>query len=598
MFKVIQKIFKLLTSDQRKKFFYLQIYVLLMSIAEIIGLSSIIPFMKLVGDINQIKSDTIIFKIYQFSGINSEIGFLILMGLFVLTLLFISSFTSIFTLWKLSMFANKTGTEISDRLYNYYINKNWLFYSSTSIANLTKKISVESSRLTSGILIPLIQINARVSIMFFITIILFFYNAEIALVGSIIFGFAYAILYKFVKSKLQKNGRIISEVNESRFRLINEVFGGIKELKILGREFEFLKLFKKSSSQLAFSQGINTVIASVPRYFIEFIAYGSIISLLLYLISSFQGEISKILPLITFFALAGFKLLPSFQIVYSSTARIKGNIAAFESIEQDLIDSKKEINSDSNLNKFSIFPKDKITLENVTFIYPQKKIPVIKELSITIPSKKIIGVVGKSGSGKSTLIDILLGLIKPDIGKLKVDNEIIDEKNVRSWQNSLGYVGQDIFITEGTVAENIALGVPKKFIDYDRVKDAIKKSFLDEVILDLKEDINSAIGERGIQLSGGQRQRLGIARALYHDAKVLFFDEATSSLDGITEKIIMQSIHSMDTKKTIIIVAHRLMTVKKCDKILFLDKGRLVDHGTYEELLLRNVSFHEMSNSV
>lgn len=567
-----------------------------MSITEIISLTSVIPFMKLVGDLSQIsKSDTIISKIYYLTGINSEIGFLFLMGLLILLILLISSFLSVFTLWKLAMFANKIGTEISDRLYNYYLFQEWLFFSSTTNAKITKKISIESERLTQGILMPLIHINARISLILFITITLFFYNPAISLVGVIIFGVAYLLLFKLAKSKLQHNGRVISEVNEKRFRLINEGFGGIKELKILGREFNFLKLFKISSIQLAYSKGLNTVIASVPRYFIEFIAYSSIVSLLMYLIVNYEGEIKEILPALTFFAFAGFKLLPSFQLVYSSSARIKGEIAAFESIEQDLFNSKNSKYDNLKLDNPPIFPKNEIAFENITFNYPKKTKPAIKQLSITIPANKIIGIAGRSGSGKSTLIDILLGLIKPDIGKLKVDDKNINEKNVRSWQNSLGYVGQEIFITQGTVAENIALGVPKELINFDRIKKVIKLSQLDEVILELKKDVNSLIGERGLKLSGGQRQRIGIARALYKDAKVLIFDEATSSLDGITEKIIMDSINSLGGEKTIIIVAHRLNTIKKCDKIFFLNKGSLVDQGTYEELLSKNIDFHQMS---
>ena len=213
-----------------------------------------------------------------------------------------------------------------------------------------------------------------------------------------------------------------------------------------------------------------------------------------------------------------------------------------------------------------------------------------------IPVNSVIGIVGPSGSGKSTLIDILLCLIKPQQGQLKIDNIIINDQNSRSWQNTIGFVAQNIFLSEGTIAENIAFGIPKNEIDFDQVYKALTLAHLNDLIESLEKGVHTKVGERGIQLSGGQRQRIGIARALYHKAEVLVFDEATSSLDGITEKMIMEAIHEFSGKKSIILIAHRLKTVQKCDKIFFIDKGKVVDNGTYEELIEKNEHFRNMAN--
>ena len=302
-----------------------------------------------------------------------------------------------------------------------------------------------------------------------------------------------------------------------------------------------------------------------------------------------------VLPILSVYALATFKLLPAFQLIYANSAVIKGNMAAFESIRQDLINSsnlKFEISQTEqsylNLNK-------KIELENVTFTYPNKDKPTLKQLNMVIPVNSIIGLVGPSGSGKSTLIDIILGLIKPEQGLLKIDNKTINNNNRRSWQNTIGFVAQSIFCPEGSIAENVAFGIPQEQIDLEQVQNALKLAHLTDLIQNLEQDIHTKVGERGVQLSGGQRQRIGIARALYHKAQVLIFDEATSSLDGITEKMIMDAIHDFGGKKTIIMIAHRIKTVQKCDQIFFIDKGRVVDKGTYHELIEKNEHFKNLA---
>ena len=221
--------------------------------------------------------------------------------------------------------------------------------------------------------------------------------------------------------------------------------------------------------------------------------------------------------------------------------------------------------------------------------------PTLNQLSMTIPANSVIGVVGPSGAGKSTLIDIFLGLIEPQEGQLIVDHTIINGQNRRSWQNSIGFVAQSIFLSEGTIAENIAFGISHDQIDLEQVQKVIKLAYLDEFIQTLNDGVNTRVGERGVQLSGGQRQRIGIARALYHKAEVIVFDEATSSLDGVTEKMIMDAIHDFSGKKTIILIAHRLKTVQKCDKIFFINNGKVADQGTYQELLENNEHFKKMA---
>ena len=570
--------------------------VIMMSFSEIIAVASIIPFMALVGDMSLLQQNAYLSQLYRVSGAASESNFVLLLGVCILIMLFISTIISMFTTWRLSIFATKIGTEISDRLYSYYLNRGWLFHVYGSSAQLTKKISYDTTRITNGVLVPLLQMNARISLALFMSLTIFIYDPKVAMVGLTIFALAYFILYKNVKSRLQRNDKLISQVNEERFRLMNEGFGGIKDVLLLGKAYEYIKLFKKTGSTLAYSQGTNAALATVPRYFMEFVAFGLMIILVIYLIAVHDNNIGMILPILSVYALAGFKLLPAFQQIYASTATIRGNIAAFESIQQDLNNSLQKKLVDKKIDQNYLLPRKKISLNKITFSYPSKTELIFNNLDISIPANSIIGLVGKSGSGKSTLIDILLGLIKPLKGELKVDNTVVNDNNLRSWQNTIGFVPQSIFLSEGTIAENVAFGIPQEEINLEQVKQALQLAHLSELLKNLEKGMHTKVGERGVQLSGGQRQRIGIARALYHEAKVLIFDEATSSLDGITEKMIMNAIHNFKGQKTIIMIAHRLKTIQQCDKILLMEKGEVIDQGTYKELIETNDYFKKMAH--
>ena len=595
MFKLIKNLFNLLSKNQRKRFYVLQFLVIVMSVFEILGVASIIPFMALVGDMSQLEQNTFFAEVYRQSGVASESQFVFYLGLCVLGLLFVSMIISIFTTWGLSMFANKIGTEIADRLYTYYLQKDWLFHASGSSAQLTKKIATETMRVTGAVLVPLMQMNSKVVLSLLMSLSIFFYDPKVALIGLSIFAISYFFLFKGVRNRLNKNGIAISEVNEERFRLMNEGFGGIKDLLLMGRDNDFINRFNRSGKTLAYSQGTNAALAQAPRYFVELLAFGSMIVLILYLISSHNGNLGMILPILSVYAIGIIKLLPAFQQIYSSIAIIKANIPAFESIQQDLYDSLHEESKSQKIEQNHLNPKHSISLENITFTYPNKEVPALNKLDMLIPSNGVIGIVGPSGSGKSTLIDILLCLIEPDNGHLKIDDEIINRQNRRSWQNTIGFVAQTIFLSEGTIAENVAFGIPEKQINLNQVQKVLKLAHLSDFISTLDQGIHTKVGERGVQLSGGQRQRIGIARALYHNAEVLVFDEATSSLDGITEKMIMEAIHNFSGKKSIILIAHRLKTVKKCDKIFFIDNGRVADQGTYQELVKNNKHFKDMA---
>ena len=599
MIKKFQHLLNLLTSSQRKKFYLLQVLLVFMSFFEVIGIASIIPFMTLVGDMSVLQQDGAIAKLYHISGFTSEISFVFLLGVGVLFLLLFASLASMFSIWKLSMFAFEAGAEISNKLYHHYLSQNWLFHTSVTSAEMSKKITVETGRITGGVLLPFMQMNARFVFVLFVTVAIIIYEPIISLLGFLIFLILYLTIYRFVKNRLNYNGMVITQLNQQRFRLMHDAFGGVKDLLLLGKGNYFIKHFFNVSKEIAVKQGNNVTMGAVPRYIVEIFAFGLIMILLLTLFVIKDGNLGLILPILSVYALAGFKLLPSFQQIYLSITNIRANISAFDEIFEDLKNYNEHSESRNLLKKNTqniIQLNKNLSLENISFFYPNKKELVLDNINMKVPFNSVVGVVGRSGSGKSTLIDVILGLIEPQYGKLKIDGNIIsDSKKNRAWQNNIGYVSQNIFLSEQTIAENIAFGVQKDEIDYKRLNEVINYADLTEFIKNLENKIDTKVGERGVKLSGGQKQRIGIARALYNEKNIIIFDEATSSLDGFTEKKIMDSIYGLKSQKTIILIAHRLKTVERCDLIFFMDKGKIIDKGSYHELIEKNEYFRSLT---
>ena len=596
MFIKLIKLFYLMNPEQRRKFAFLQILVIVMAIFELIGIASIGPFMVLVSDFSVLEGDNFIARIYSVSGLTNHYDFTFLIGILVLLLLLIGSFISMYTTWVLSIFGQEAGVKIGNRLFEFYLNKPWLYHTSVSSSTLTKQISVEANRITTGVITPLMQLNSKIITAIFISIALLFYNPLITISALIIFTLSYYIIYRIVRYRLSINGDMVSQSSKERFKLMAEGFGGVRDILLSRCQNNYVNIFVRSGDKYSHHHGETIALAHVPRYIMEFVVFGSLIIFLLYLLNKYNGEFGMILPVLSIYTLASFKIIPALQQIYASIVLIRGNISSFDSIKQDLEESFDMANNSISKNNKSLLIRDSIELNGIQFTYPGKNIPAIEGLNIKIPVNKIIGISGSSGSGKSTIIDILIGLIQPDKGEILIDGTPLLSENIGNWQDKIGFVAQSIFLSDASIMENIAFGLSKNDIDISKVHRAIELSHLSKVIAELPKGVETMVGERGVQLSGGQRQRIGIARALYHDPEILIFDEATSALDGTTEKTIMDAIHDFSGLKTIIMIAHRLTTLKKCDLIYFIDQGRVVDSGNFENLINNNSEFKKMAN--
>ena len=568
-----------------------------MAMLEVIGIASILPFMSVVLDPSIIESNQYLFRVFESLDYSSQETFLFHLGILVLVLLALSNATSAGMYWAITYFSKMQGHRLSMRLLRHYLNSEYSFFLDRNTSDLGKNILAEIDRIVKGVVLQALQAISKSIVAIVVLCLLVFVNPMVALSTLAVIGGAYLIFSVLTNSYLDKIGLKQSLATFDRFRTVEESMLGIKEIKLHALEKIFINRFRQPSIDNARYSAQGLVIAILPRYLLETLSFGGIILLVLYLLQRDMAG-SEVVPILSLYALAGYRLLPAIQNVYSARSMIKYNYPAFRIILDDLeeLDEKRQVIDDQLHSRFR-FTKG-IEVKNLSFSYSENDTKILDSLNLNIQKNKSIGLIGLTGSGKTTLIDILLGLLSDYEGEIFVDNTSLNDTNIRSWQSNIGYVPQYIFLIDGTIESNIAFGLHEEEIDVERVLRACEVANLTDFLNSLPEKLKTKVGENGVKLSGGQRQRIGIARALYNNPEILVMDEATSSLDGKTEKGVMEAIENLSKEKTIIMVAHRLSTIKNCDIIYILDKGKIVESGTYVELsnnseIFKNISSEE-----
>lgn len=594
-----QKILPLLTSSERKQAYWLLLAILIMGLLEITGIASIMPFMTVLSNPETIDTNKLLHQVYTITGLTNHNQFLFFLGACVLLILLISNSFAAFTNWLLLRFVYFCGHSLSSKLFEKYLKAPYIFFLNKNSSELVKNIITEIHRVVVGVLIPAIQIISRAVIALCIFALLIAIDPLLATIVFMVCGGLYGTVFTLSKKKLTASGKKSTVAQGQRFKLTSEAFGGIKELKLLGRESEYLKRFSKPSYDFANCDSTSQAITVLPKYALETIVFGGMLLIMLYLIGV-KKDVTQVLPMLALYAFAGYRLMPGFNQIFQGMSQIRYHAAALDIIHRHFLVnydgqsfSPTEMSSDTTLRFNEV-----IELKDITFSYPKSNSIVIDNLSLAIKANTTIAFVGKTGSGKTTLIDIILGLLPVDSGVMVVDDTAIERSNLRDWQKNIGYVPQQIYLADDTVTRNIAFGVPDEEIDREAVIKAARIADIDGFVTgELDVGYETVLGENGVRLSGGQRQRIGIARALYHDPRVLVLDEATSALDGVTENVIMSAIQKLAHQKTIIIIAHRLTTIKKCDSIYLLDQRKIAISGTYEELMSSSAKFREMADS-
>ncbi|WP_440917958.1 ABC transporter ATP-binding protein [Candidatus Pelagibacter sp.] len=579
-----KKLLFLLSPAERKHAALLLIMNLIMALLEMIGVASIMPFIAVLTNPTLVETNIIlnsIFKISNIFGVNDNDKFLIFLGILVFVLLITSlTFKAATTFFQLK-FVQMREYSIGKRLFEGYLNQPYSWFLGRHSADLGKSILSEVGVIINNGMQPFMVFISNTMIVILLISLLMLVDPKLTLIVSFTLGVAYGLIFKLVRKFLNHVGKLRMINNQLRFTTISEAFGAVKEVKVGGLEEIFIKRFSNPAQIFARSQASSSAISQIPRFALEAIAFGGIILLILFLMAK-TGEIDSALPILSLYAFAGYRLLPAIQQIYSAFTQLSFVRPSVESLYNDLKNLEKHnINQDQNNFLFN----KAISLKNISYEYPNAPRTSLKDVSLNISVGTTVGIVGATGSGKTTMVDIILGLLESQKGFLEIDGQVITKKNVRSWQRIIGYVPQSIYLTDDTIAANIAFGVDPKSIDLQNIEKVSKIANLHQFVIDeLPNKYQTTIGEHGVRLSGGQRQRIGIARALYHNPKLLILDEATNALDNITEKAVMEKISSIKENLTIIMIAHRLSTVMQCDNIFLLEKGKLIKQGTFKEL--------------
>lgn len=564
------KIWKILTPLDKSKLGVVSILVVFMTIIESIGVISIMPFLAVLANPESVQSNFLLKKLYNLLQSHDSNQFIVYLGIISLIIVVFSAVLKIITQYALNRFSSLQRHYFSSRLLEIYLKQNYSFFIQRNSADLTKILLNDVDQVVWGVIKPVLAILSYGLIIVAMIFLLIFYDPMMALTTAGVIVSFYTLMFSVVRNTMKKISEEFSMSNKERYQSCQEVFGGIKDVMINHAHDYYYQRFDRNSRVYARHYASHESLGQIPLHIIETIGYGCLITLAIFLVLQ-DYSVGTILPVIGLYGVAAYRMLPAAQNIYRAVTTYKFSQHILNGVihEFELDSNKDNFYKDTKQIGFS----SSLELVDVCFEYPNypdKKI--LKNISLKVDKNSSLGITGKSGSGKSTLMDIMLGLLQPTSGTLKIDGQVINQENVQSWQSLVSYVPQFIYLADMTIAENIAFGVPKDQIDFEMVKNAAKLAQIDEFITqNLKEDYNTVIGERGILLSGGQRQRLGIARALYKQPQVIFMDEATSALDTETEKAVNEAIQSLNGKMTMVIIAHRESAVEGCDRVVQLD---------------------------
>ena len=593
MIKSIKKLFRLLDRKYKKKLLLSQIILILAAIFEMLGLLGIAPLMQLISNVDILDDKSqLITKVYIFFDVSSYAVFLRTISIGILFIFLINFLLSVYSLFLITKFSQDVGNFLKLKLFKVYSLQPWIFHSQREMPTYINKIIYETNRISQAVILPLLQTNAKLMIGLAIIIFIFLYNPVISTVCFLVFFTFYFVIFKVIKKKMDSYGVIISKASESIYKKLSETFGGMKETILHKKQKKFHNEFSLKTKEYSKTTVSIQFLQSAPKIVLEFIAFSIIVFSIIYTSSlSVEENFQKTLPILAVYIFAGYKLLPIFQQMYFGLMSLKANKSAVDSVYDELEGKdNNEFMNEEILPKKILDLKNKIEFKNVSFSYQDNDNLVVKNISLDIPANSFTSIVGPSGAGKSTILDILLGLLIPKQGEVTIDESPLSSI-LEHYQQNISYVGQNIFLKNETIKENICFGLNKSEIDEKKFLSSIEAANLKELIDELPNGVDTMVGERGIKISGGQQQRVVIARALYLDRKIIVLDEATSSLDGISENNILKrlSLFAGSYKKTIIMVTHNINLTRSSDVIHLIDKGSLVESGNFNSLLTNDI---------
>jgi ABC-type multidrug transport system fused ATPase/permease subunit len=594
----LKKLLALLTPPERKRAGALMGMILVMAFLDMLGVASILPFIAVLANPELVQTNAALNTAFTTSGlvgIHTTEQFLFALGALVFVLLVTSLAFKALTTFAQTRFAMMREYSIGKRLVEGYLHQPYSWFLNRHSADLGKTILSEVGTIVGNGMMPLMTLVSQSTVALALLILLLVVDPLLALSVGVLLGLAYASIFAIMSGWLKRLGQAGIQANQERFSAVSEAFSAVKEVKVGGLELAYIQRFAKPAEIFAKGQATAQVIAQLPRFALEAIAFGGMLLVILYLMAR-SGSFDVALPIIALYAFTGYRLMPALQQIYWAFSLMRFAGSALDQLHKELISLQVTDAQPSHLSPLPLIQA--ITLNRVSYRYPNAQHPALKGVDLSIPAHSTVGFVGATGSGKTSTVDVILGLLEPQEGFLSVDGQPITALNRRQWQLAIGYVPQHIYLADDSVAANIAFGVNIKDIDQRAVERAAKIANLHEFVRnDLPQGYATTVGERGVRLSGGQRQRIGIARALYHSPQVLILDEATSALDSLTEQAVMEAVNNLGHDITIILIAHRLSTVRQCEQIYLLERGEVKAQGTFEELTQSNEQFRAMAAS-
>lgn len=595
-----KKAWALLDARDRRNAWIVLGIVIVAALSSALMVGSVVPFLTVLADPDRIRSVPALEWAFTAGRFSSDYAFLVSLGVACLVVILVSNLLQILRVWAVSRFALMRVYTLSHRLLAAYLRQPYEYFLDHHSGDMSTQILSESAEVVNRFFQPAANVIAALLTVVAIVSVLLWVNPTVALVAFAVLGGLYGGTFMLSRRLIARQGQVRAASNRERFRLANEAIGGVKDIKLLGHEGTYLDRYRVPARRMARANLVVQVLGEVPQYVMQAVGFGGIILLCLILMTpaglASGTALGGILPLLGVFAFAGQRLLPELSRLYRGLTQLNAGAAAVEAVHRDLLDK-----TGPDLPRRTPAPlglSKELRLEHVSYNYPSADHAGVRDISLSVRAGEKIGIVGSTGAGKTTLADLVLGLLRPTDGSLLADGVRITDDNLRAWQRTVGYVPQDIFLTDASVAENIALGLTHGEIDRERLQHAAMIAQIDNFISEnLPQSYNTKVGERGVRLSGGQRQRIGIARALYHDADLIVFDEATSALDNLTEQEVMAAIEKLPGDKAILIIAHRLSTLKVCDRIAVLEDGQLVAVDDWPTLMKSEKTFQRFVNA-
>jgi HlyD family secretion protein len=578
-------IFSLLSPQDKSKYLLISFLLTLLTFFEILSIASLGPFLQLALNPNFYLEKNYLNKIYNFFNFSKVNDLIIFLGFFLIASFIISSLLSILTNWKLISYIHNLGNRLSDRLYLHYLFQNRSFHLINDKSTLVKKIN-DVQTVVSNIFLPLLILISKLIIIFFIIIFLFFINPIITLNLLLFLVTFYYVFFQYIKKKIKKSSEEVNVSSLHKLKTLHESFSGIREIILSNLEHIFFNKFSKYNKIFHDRISKTIILSQIPKPILELISVILIVIFFMIMLIGFNKDLLSVIPIISIYALAGLRIVPSVQLIFQNITIIKGSISSFDSIKADIEKANDNLIVACQEDNYRFTFNDKIIFEKVYYSYPLSKKKSVNNLNLEIKKKQFVAIIGPNGSGKSTIINLLSGILYSEKGSILVDGKILNEKTANSWRQNIGIVSQDFFLFDDTIFNNLTLGL--KNVELQNIEKVIDDCKLSDLVKQLPLGLDTIIGNNGLFLSGGQRQKIAIARCLLKNPEIIIFDEATSALDLSSENIINEMINTLKGKKTIIVISHKNNSIKFSDLIYCIKNGEVADSGSYESLLNKN----------